>query len=587
MSPVCCTLLVWSLSAPAEPHLLDEGLILDLDAGRSVEVEENDRVVKWTNQVASFAAKDFVKQDRGRKEPGSGRPTLRRSVPAIGGRDAIVFERQELVNHDEDAFDHLITGRGYTWFAVLAVHPQVVQLKDVNSFFGNLRNGGNFEGIWGNVTDDNRVWIGSRNGITFGRWDANNPMVVAPKPLDEGRFHVVAGRMGAGTGDVPIELFIDDPRPVAAGSFPVNPAADSSKFAIGQERDAINHPGKESFDGELARFLIYERPLTDAELKQTVEYLKETYAMPQRSAFPGASLSNDVVAMDLYLPEPGKGYYRGTRFDGSGIISSLRFRGHEYFGEWKEGHDPENHDDICGPVEAFQTGGAGLGYEEAKPGESFVRIGVGVLRKPDEPGYRWNHTYEIIDPGRWAVKHGTDWIEFRHELSTAAGWGYVYTKRIALTKEPPGFTIAHVLENTGTKAIDTDQFNHNFFVIDGQPTGPDFVVRFPFPVRATEDGKGLVETRGRELLFRKEFTRDDMVGTALEGFGSDVRDHRIAIENRKTGAGVRIACDRPLERMYFWTIRPTICPEPYIRMNIAPGSAEKWTIRYELYVAGD
>ncbi len=27
--------------------------------------------------------------------------------------------------------------------------------------------------------------------------------------------------------------------------------------------DATNHPGKESFDGELARFLIYERPLTN------------------------------------------------------------------------------------------------------------------------------------------------------------------------------------------------------------------------------------------------------------------------------------------------------------------------------------
>jgi len=45
-----------------------------------------------------------------------------------------------------------------------------------------------YEGIWSNVTDDNRVWIGSRNGLTFGRWDNNNPMVVAAKPLEEGRY---------------------------------------------------------------------------------------------------------------------------------------------------------------------------------------------------------------------------------------------------------------------------------------------------------------------------------------------------------------------------------------------------------------
>ena len=191
-----------------------------------------------------------------------------------------MFKRQELVNHEEDAFDHLLTGSGYTWFAVICVHKQVVQLKDVNSFFGNLKNGGNYEGIWGNLTDDNRVWIGSRNGITFGRWDDNNPMVLAPEPLQENQYHVMAGRMGAGTGKVPIEVFIDKPQPVASKRFPVNPAANSSKLAIGQERDATNHPGRESFDGEIARFLVYERPLTSDELKQTLTHLKKTYAIP-------------------------------------------------------------------------------------------------------------------------------------------------------------------------------------------------------------------------------------------------------------------------------------------------------------------
>jgi hypothetical protein len=124
------------------------------------------------------------------------------------------------------------------------------------------------------------VWIGSRNAITFGRWDQNNPMVLAPQPLKKGQYYVVAGRMGAGSGQVPIELFINHPQPVASRPFPVNPDADSSKLAIGQERDATNHPGKESFDGELARFLLYERPLTSDELQQTLGHLKAMYAIP-------------------------------------------------------------------------------------------------------------------------------------------------------------------------------------------------------------------------------------------------------------------------------------------------------------------
>jgi len=274
-----CVVLVVSVGALGRAQVLERGLILDLDAAKGVQVEAGDRVACWTNQVASFAARDFVKQDKGRKEAGSGRPTLKKSVAAIGGHNTLVFRRQELVCHHEDAFDHLITGSGYTWLAVMSVHQQVVQLKDVNSFFGNLRNGGNYEGIWGNVTDDNRLWIGSRSGVTFGRWDKNNPMVLAPEPLKENRYYVVAGRMGAGTGQVPIELFINDAEPVASKPFPVNPVANSSKLAIGQERDATNHPGRESFDGELARFLIYERPLTEPELRQMVVHLKQTYAV--------------------------------------------------------------------------------------------------------------------------------------------------------------------------------------------------------------------------------------------------------------------------------------------------------------------
>ena len=180
-------------AADTEMQLVAEGLILDLNADKGVEVEDGDRVVKWTNQVTSFPARHFLKRDEGRKDPGSGRPTLRKSVAAIGGHDTLVFRRQELVNHDEDAFDHLLTGSGHTWIAVISVYKQVVQLKDVHSFFGNLKNGGMYEGIWGNVTDDNRVWIGSRNGITFGRWDGNNPMVLAAKPLEESRYYVVAG----------------------------------------------------------------------------------------------------------------------------------------------------------------------------------------------------------------------------------------------------------------------------------------------------------------------------------------------------------------------------------------------------------
>ena len=83
--------------------------------------------------------------------------------------------------------------------------------------------------------------------------------------------------------------------------------------------------------------------------------------------FPSLAISNDEVRMKVYLPDPENGLYRGTRFDWSGVIGSVQYKGHEYFGYWKETHDPLVHEDLSGPVEGFID--PGLGYKEAEPGE--------------------------------------------------------------------------------------------------------------------------------------------------------------------------------------------------------------------------
>ena len=271
--------IVSSKSHPnVKTEVIQEGLILDLDADRGVKVVDG-RVVSWTNQV-DWRVKAFVATRDANHEKGTGHPTLKENVAAICGHNTVVFRRHELINSDEDAFDHLITGSGYTWFAVMSVYPQISGLKDVNSFFGNLKNGGKYEGFWAGLKDNNTLWMGSRNGITFGRWDENNPQVLGPK-LRENRYYIIAGRMGAGTVNVTIELIVNEPKPVASKPFPVNPQANSSKMAIGQERDATNHPGHESFDGEFARFLIWDRPLSSQEFDKTLSWLRETYGIQE------------------------------------------------------------------------------------------------------------------------------------------------------------------------------------------------------------------------------------------------------------------------------------------------------------------
>ena len=60
---------------------------------------------------------------------------------------------------------------------------------------------------------------------------------------------------------------------------------------------------------------------------------------------PRADISNGILKARLYLPDTKNGYYMATRFDWSGVISSLEYKGHNYFGQWFEkyrsGHEPQ------------------------------------------------------------------------------------------------------------------------------------------------------------------------------------------------------------------------------------------------------
>jgi hypothetical protein len=296
-----------------------------------------------------------------------------------------------------------------------------------------------------------------------------------------------------------------------------------------------------------------------------------------QAAPPQAAISNSRVHAQLYLPDAQSGYYQGTRFDWSGVISGLEWNGHSYFGQWFPRYDPKLHDAITGPVEEF----TGVGYDEAKAGESFVRIGVGAVRKPVEPAYRRFSTYDIVDPGKWTVRRRSDRVELVQRLGDTSGYAYEYRKIVRL--EGNTLVLEHRLKNTGRKPIATSVYNHDFFMLDRQPTGPDFVVRFPFEITAAAPLNGAAEIRGKDFVYLRELQPGESLQTQLTGFGPTARDYDIRLENRKTGAGVRQTGDRPIAKINLWSPRTTICPEAYIDLTVAPGQTSSWQIRYEFY----
>jgi len=310
---------------------------------------------------------------------------------------------------------------------------------------------------------------------------------------------------------------------------------------------------------------------------------------------PQTEITNGVITAKFYLPESKRGFYRGTRFDWSGVIYSLKANGHEYYGPWFDKFDPAVHDFVyrdgaivagpcssaTGPVDEFGQ----VGYEEAAVGGTFIKIGIGALRKTSDEKYDNYHVYEVANAGEWHVQQRRDSIEFTQQMNDAgSGYGYAYRKSFRLTGKISEMVLIHTLKNTGKKAIRTNVYNHNFLVLDHGAPGSGVTISVPFEIHTREaPNSELAAISGRQIRYRKTLQGEDVVAMRLEGFGSASRDSQIRVENAATGAGMSIQSDRPLLQESLWSIRSVLAMEPYTGITIEPGKEFSWTTTYRYY----
>ena len=318
-----------------------------------------------------------------------------------------------------------------------------------------------------------------------------------------------------------------------------------------------------------------------------------TRAPAAKDPFPHAFLTNGALKAKVYLPAGEKGYYVASRFEPSGVVACVEVAGHTFFGAWKK-RDLATSDHIMGTAEEFCMFEP-LGFKEVVTGGVFYRIGVGELVKKEKATkdaktgkiasapFVFYANHKIARRGEWKVTCGKDRAEFVQDFRGKRGWGWHYTKRVVLAKAEPSFTISRELTNTGTKAIDTTHYCHNFTKIDDEPIGPAYRVRFPFEIKLIAiqgNAADAVAIRGREAVFVKALGPGKSVWTDLGGFAAGAKDHAVTVENRKTGASVHITGDRTLRHWRFWSTHLATCPEPFVTVKLAPGESMKWSSTY-------
>ena len=356
------------------------------------------------------------------------------------------------------------------------------------------------------------------------------------------------------------------------------------------------------------------------------------------------TLSTDALSMLLH--EPGDGFYAGTRFDRGGVFASLLFHGVELCGPWFTKYDPLMHDAVQGPAEEFspvwlpareevrrEMGFSGtapknnfpaeregepqeapteMGFSGTAPKNNFrsvrareddrlfIKIGVGLLRLPDESPYDRFRLYEIIDPGRWEAFAENDRAVFRHVLD---GW-YDYRKEIVLTGADR-FEIRHTLASE--VPLEGEVYNHNFFTFGRMAVGPAREIDLPFvPAgdwRAVYDSVGFTPTgiRFSRPLAEGESVycgnlhaagRDGMPydllirETAAPPVMPDLIGHPPCHYERSREVSIHITGDVPVTHTVLWANHRIACLEPYNVFRSVPGTPCRWTVRYHLS-AGD
>lgn len=275
-------------------------------------------------------------------------------------------------------------------------------------------------------------------------------------------------------------------------------------------------------------------------------------------------------------PDVEEPYYRGTRFDRTGIVLSLEYNGHSYVSQWFLKYDPYMHDAVGGPAEEFTQ----IGHDDVEAGEAFLKIGVGLLKKKPENYDRFK-LYEILKPADTSVEYGKDTATFTQILEDEL-FGYKYVKKVSIV-EDGHIRIEHEFENCSSRDMLFYSYNHNFFVLDGAFTGENTVFNLDFkPMgdwRSQYDCVALTETG---IKFKRDLEPGESVFMGNLHAEKPVENYRFRLLNKLNSLCVEASSDATMEYAVFWSNHEVACLEPYVRHDVKINEKSCWTIDYFL-----
>ena len=280
------------------------------------------------------------------------------------------------------------------------------------------------------------------------------------------------------------------------------------------------------------------------------------------------------VAIDFPLEN-----YKGSRFDWSGKISSVKFKSLPLTTIEDTGSKDVN---FLGKGLYNEFGIASpIGFEETPMGGWFHKIGVGLLKK-EHKDYLF-HRNHLIKPASFDVNYENQKIIIICKSENVNGYSYILKKEITVSEN--SLIIDYSLHNTGEKRIITDEYVHNFMAINNTLTGKDYELKFPFPLNPslfdeTVNSENKVEIGLDNITFNKtpekQFFFSNLTG------GKELQAEWI-LTNLKANVGIKEIGSFKTEKINVWGWKHVISPELFFKISVDPKKTIEWSRKFEVF----
>ena len=280
------------------------------------------------------------------------------------------------------------------------------------------------------------------------------------------------------------------------------------------------------------------------------------------------------VAIDLPLEN-----YKGSRFDWSGKISSIRFKDLPLTTIEDAGSKDVN---FLGKGLYNEFGITNpVGYNETPKGGWFHKIGVGLLKK-EHKQYLF-HRKHVIRPAHFDITYEDRKIIIICKSELVNGYSYILKKEISISEN--SFTINYFLHNTGEKKIITDEYVHNFMAINNALIGEDYTLKFPFQINSslfdeTVNSENKVEIGLDNFTFnktpKKQFFFSNLTG------GKELQAEWI-LTNLKANVGIKEFGSFKTDKINLWGWKHVISPELFFKISVDPKETVEWSRKFDVF----